>query len=56
VTPKLYVYKADWETFADGRYWVVDDYNGTFARFISHRTALHYALWKSGLEQNYGYG
>lgn len=41
-----------------GRHWFVyDPYECiVIARYASHRAALHYALWKSGLMRNYGAG
>jgi hypothetical protein len=39
-----------------GRVWVVYDTVecAVIARFLSHRAALSYALWKSALLPNYG--
>lgn len=38
-------------------WFVYDPYECVvIARYASHRAALHYALWKSGLKRNYGAG
>lgn len=56
---KLFVYRQRGyfgEHVPGGRRWIVFDTDdgAVVARFLSHRAALNYALWKSALLPNYG--
>lgn len=59
---KLYVYRQrdyfgrHMPRVGSGRVWCVYDvYDcAVIARFLTHRAALNYALWKSALLPNYG--